>query len=626
MSACVIPPPPPDVGNEYIKFPDDSDTVACSDVFPVAEHRCAFACQRETPSSWASGTTAREGAAYSTSLGSTGASASSCGAESARVLLTEFLLQQHMELLRFLEDHRLLTSTKGEVGEQRSSWRSMALASPLQEAPPTCVSLVKQSFDPKGDEKPYANCVLKTSDHDDKQCDSGSPPLRAAIGNRSLSADLGAKISAVTRPTRGRHRRSTLPAENEGVLQRYLKSNTYEICMISIIVLNAAFIGVQLQNSIADIEQGETYSATDDKILCSVKMFFLAFFCLELALRLLADGLRFFTSENRYWNWFDFLIIISMAGEALLERMGGEQHSFFAGLGILRVCRVLRTIRVVRALKFCSKLRMLLSCIIDSFQSLMWAMVTMIFLLYITAVLLVDGCADFLRGNEIDWNDKGMARLHAYFGSLDSAMRSLFQAVAGGMEWGDMVDALAPLHPIYTIGFHLFISFSIFGMVNVISGLFLQGVMDSAQRDHEALIKDAMEDKETQLETIGAMLDEVDDDGDGKIFKSQLFDVMIDPRMIACLEAHNLEVDHLTVLAVLLDPCQTGTVDIGEFLDGYRKLSSGATTMDMSMLLFQVKWMMANLDRLNGNDGRGRHLRGVFRSSSEVSLRSGVSP
>ncbi|MEM8597588.1 MAG: ion transporter, partial [Pseudomonadota bacterium] len=93
--------------------------------------------------------------------------------------------------------------------------------------------------------------------------------------------------------------------------------------IIGVIVLNAVVLGLETSNSAMAVAGG---------LLDGLDMLCLAIFVVELALKLVAQGWRFFT---RGWNLFDFVIV----GISLVP--AGQ------GLSVLRALRILRVLRII---------------------------------------------------------------------------------------------------------------------------------------------------------------------------------------------------------------------------------------------------------------------------------------
>jgi voltage-gated sodium channel len=109
-----------------------------------------------------------------------------------------------------------------------------------------------------------------------------------------------------------------------------VESATFQRGIVFIIILNAIILGV-------DTRQDLSYEARN--LLQQADIFCLIIFIIEITLKLIAHGRRFFLSG---WNVFDFIIV----GIALMPASGG-----LSVLRAFRIFRVLRMISVVPAMR-----------------------------------------------------------------------------------------------------------------------------------------------------------------------------------------------------------------------------------------------------------------------------------
>ncbi|MEM6663932.1 MAG: ion transporter, partial [Pseudomonadota bacterium] len=104
-------------------------------------------------------------------------------------------------------------------------------------------------------------------------------------------------------------------------LSDWLETPKVRYSILTVIILNAIILGM---------ETSATIMAEAGGLLKTLDQICLTIFLIELAVKLFANGWRFFT---RFWNVFDFFII----GIALLPAT--------QGMAVLRAMRILRVIR-----------------------------------------------------------------------------------------------------------------------------------------------------------------------------------------------------------------------------------------------------------------------------------------
>merc|ERR1712060_867700 len=83
------------------------------------------------------------------------------------------------------------------------------------------------------------------------------------------------------------------------------------------------------------------------------------------------------------------------------------------------------------------------------------------------------------KDNDLDFNE-----LNSHYGSLARTMLSLFQAVSGGLDWEVLINPLM-LHISVWLAplFSLYIAFTLLAMMNVVTAVFVESVLESTKKD-----------------------------------------------------------------------------------------------------------------------------------------------
>merc|ERR1740123_2279106 len=106
-------------------------------------------------------------------------------------------------------------------------------------------------------------------------------------------------------------------------------------------------------------------------------------------------------------------------------------------LRFIRVCRVLRVskiLRVFRAFRFLFELRLMVSCVLGSLVSLMWAGLLLMLVLMIFALIFVESLIEFRIENP-DLPEITTDLIDQNFGSVMTGMVKLFSCTTGGEDW-----------------------------------------------------------------------------------------------------------------------------------------------------------------------------------------------
>jgi len=83
-----------------------------------------------------------------------------------------------------------------------------------------------------------------------------------------------------------------------------------------------------------------------------------------------------------------------------------------------------------------------------------------------------------------------------FWGDLLTSILSLFLSTTGGINWVSLVGPLREAGAFYFAVFLVYISFHVFAVLNVITGVFCQSAIDSAQQDHDHVISQVEETRQ----------------------------------------------------------------------------------------------------------------------------------
>lgn len=377
---------------------------------------------------------------------------------------------------------------------------------------------------------------------------------------------------------------------------RLVTSSHYETAVVGLVMLNAAFVGLQIQHSALNGDGGARSAGWS-----AGEILFCILFSVELGFRWYHLGYDFLRGADWHWSCFDAVVVLMMVIERILDLISELDSNFLRQLSIMRILRVIRLVRVtriIRMLKFFRELRMMLHSILNSFKSLLWVMLILVMTFYIFGITMTQGVVDHCS---IDHSQcaRGDGLLLKKFGRVDRSVLSLFEAMAGGISWGELLEVLTPLPITYSALFLLFITFAIFAVVNIVTGVFVESAMSSSQEDTESVIQDEIFSKESYVHSMQKVFDEMDTDSDGTITLDELKSAIEDEKMVAYFNALGLEITDVQTLFMLLDRDQTGRINVEEFLLGCMRLKGEAKSLDMAKLLYESDWVVCNIERLS---------------------------
>merc|ERR1719229_1048842 len=101
--------------------------------------------------------------------------------------------------------------------------------------------------------------------------------------------------------------------------------------------------------------------------------------------------------------------------------------------------------------------------------------------------------------------------LKYYYGGLFKTMASLYWAVSGGEDWSQVLEPLYALPLGYVLVFYVFITFSMFAMLNVVTSVFVDSTMQRSQNDREFVVQCELQGKQDFMETMEQVFEELDE-------------------------------------------------------------------------------------------------------------------
>lgn len=249
---------------------------------------------------------------------------------------------------------------------------------------------------------------------------------------------------------------------------RIASDKRFETLTFGVILLNAVVLGLETYDHV-ERDRGELLGTLNDV--------FLAYFVVEIAIRVTAHGgapWRFFRSG---WNAFDFVVV----GAAFVP--GVRENAT-----VLRLVRLLRVFRLISVLP---ELRILVVGLVRSLAPLASVGFLFLILMYVYGMV---GWLAFHDDDPENWSSIGQAMLTLF------AMLTLEEWVAiqrTALE-------ITPWAPAYFVSFVLISSFLLLNMVIAV-------VINSVEEAREALAREQRKELAAEHADEAALLDRLDD-------------------------------------------------------------------------------------------------------------------
>jgi len=328
---------------------------------------------------------------------------------------------------------------------------------------------------------------------------------------------------------------------------------------------------------------------------------FTSWFVIELLLRIVGSGCSFFRSQDWGWNIFDFVVVIvdvatnaiQIMTENSLRNGSGNEYST---VRIFRVLRLTRAFRVVRLFRFFRELRMMVFSVLRCGMPLVWSMALFFMDVFLFAMLLTQTVTTYLKDGVGDPESREVVVY--YFGTMPSAFVTLFMTVSGGVSWVELYRPLTDVHWASAAVLVFFIFFTIYALTNIITGIFVDTAIQSAQNDRDEVIQSELLQAEGVLQQMREVFGDADTDGDGEITFEELNSHLNDEHVRAHLAALGLQLEEARGLFRLLDTDKSGSLSVEEFLLGCMRLKGTARSIDLATLKYESRKMHTTLRTL----------------------------
>mmetsp|Transcript_126048 Transcript_126048/g.368324 ORF Transcript_126048/g.368324 Transcript_126048/m.368324 type:complete len:675 (-) Transcript_126048:151-2175(-) len=376
----------------------------------------------------------------------------------------------------------------------------------------------------------------------------------------------------------------------QSVLAGIVFTDCFDLVSSFLIVANCIFIAVQLEwvTAQAEIHGHEVVPAWSQPL----ELFFCIVFGIEFMLRCFAHGRGIFHAKDWQWTVFDGSVVLVSVVELALDLLADAERvgntSFFRSM---RALRTTRAVRVVRVFRFFKELRMLILSILGSFKTLVWSAVMMVLFWYVCGVTLTTATYEVCSISP-DAAHEDCPALKDRFGTLRRAVLALYMSMAGGVDWAEIYNVMNPMSEVYRALFLVYLFFTMFGVLNIVTGIFVETAKEAGSADRDGLVRAQMRHQDRYMSDMIRLFEEIDSNGSGRISREEFHWYLADERALAYFEALKLDISDVSTLFDLLDSNGSGGIDIEEFLSGCQRLRGESRALDLAVLRTEMlSWM-----------------------------------
>eukprot|EP00929_Paragymnodinium_shiwhaense_P037460 TRINITY_DN19957_c0_g2_i1.p1 TRINITY_DN19957_c0_g2~~TRINITY_DN19957_c0_g2_i1.p1 ORF type:complete len:834 (+),score=224.93 TRINITY_DN19957_c0_g2_i1:319-2820(+) len=307
----------------------------------------------------------------------------------------------------------------------------------------------------------------------------------------------------------------------------------------------------------------------------AMEVIFCVIFSTELMLRLFVYGGAFFYMPGWQFNVFDMVVVSVQVVEEFLNFVAWISLEMvdLTFMRTIRMLRLIRVVRIFRVLHLISELRTLVTSIMSSLKSLGWTVAMLMLLIYMTSLFFTQLVTDHRNSTASPMEAVELAQ---YYGSMPTSILSFYQAVTGGVDWGDLTFPLVEyVNPLLGVIFSMYIAFVLLALMNVVTSVFVESALKSALDDQASFIHQNIKELTRHIPH-------------GHLSYEMFQEMLPRPQMQHLLKAIDVDVSEARGIFDLLDFNSSGYVDAEEFTLGCLKLRGGAKALDVALLMRKV--------------------------------------
>jgi len=250
---------------------------------------------------------------------------------------------------------------------------------------------------------------------------------------------------------------------------------------------------------------------------------------------------------------------------------------------VLRILRLVRIVRLFRVLRVIGELRTIVASIVGCLKPLVSAMLLLLLMIYVVGVFFTQAVSQHIAEEaEADPDAEPDPALIENFGTLSLSLFSLFQAILGGMDWGDIANPLThEMSTVYGLVFAFYIIFACLAMMNVMTGVFVEAALQISKRDDEIYMVNHMKQ----------LLKVTDIDDSGEVSWEEFEAQLDNPDMMEYFKCIEVDPSEGRNIFNILDSEETGCVESESFVSGCLRLRGPARALDLEV--FQLSTQKA---------------------------------
>lgn len=421
-----------------------------------------------------------------------------------------------------------------------------------------------------------------------------------SLDSAARSSQLSTRLYKKEREHRAfqQNQQEVRPILTRSLIAKAVDSLTFEVLIGAMIFGNCVLVGIEVQSF------AETHSLRPPGYIDVMGYMIYIVFFVELVLRVTSHGPRHFfcQRESVGWSWFDAVVVATSTVDLLLTALVNSSASSTSVSNVrifrlIKLARLMRIVRAARILRYVSALRMLIYSITVSLKSVMWALLLFLLIIYIFGIVFTQEMVQSIVDcGDADVTDDDPRLL--YWSSIYSAMFTLFKSICGGVTWQDAAEPLRERHVLLAFLFAVYIWFTYFVVLNVITGAFCSSASAAAANDPDMIAMGIEVNKNKRERHARRVFKAIDLDNSGYLTISELKERISDSDVQGLLLAIGIEVDDAMTLFTVMDADNSGHIDVEEFVSSCMALRGSVSNVDFVRATAETRLMMRRLVKI----------------------------
>jgi Ca2+-binding EF-hand superfamily protein len=183
-------------------------------------------------------------------------------------------------------------------------------------------------------------------------------------------------------------------------------------------------------------------------------------------------------------------------------------------------------------------------------------------------------------------------------------MYSLLLAISGGRDWELLADEISVVHSSFKLFFAAYVVFVVFGVLNVVIGVFVHRTQQVKLHDKDLAVQEEMELSRSFVKELRELLTDHGLPHNAKLTWDALEQQLQRREVQMYLQTHRIDVGEAEELFNLIDADREGVVQLDDFVYGCQRMKGEAKAMDIVLLYEEVTHINSTVreyhDRLTG--------------------------